>query len=60
MNIEAHWEWRVRDYTKCFFHLNVLHLGSDSISPAIDNIMYYSSQQLTFFGEMPFLNFFQR
>lgn len=35
------------------------HLGIDSISPDTDQIMCYSSQQLTL-GEMTFLNVFQR
>lgn len=38
----------------------MLHLGVDSLSPDIDQIMCYSSQQLTLFGEMTFLNVFQR
>lgn len=45
----------VRDDRKCFLYLKVLHLGIDIISPDTDQIKCYSSQQLTLFGEMTFL-----
>lgn len=45
----------VSEMTKCFLCLNTLHLGIDSISPDIDLKKCYSSQQLTLFGEMTFL-----
>lgn len=60
LNVEAQCEWGVRDDMKCFLCLNVLHMGIDSVSPDIDKIMCYSFQQLTLFGEMTFLNIFQR
>lgn len=60
LNVEAQCELGVRDHRKCFLCLNVLHLGIDSISLDIGQIMCYSSQQLTLFGERTFLIMFQR